>query len=98
RSKRDWSSDVCSSDLLRDPGTAYVSYRDLEEGGIKWLGVAKTTDAGRNWQLVWKEDSNPVARPATNIHDAWITERFGSDWGENQIGRASCRDSVIHVL
>ncbi|OLB40153.1 MAG: hypothetical protein AUH11_02480 [Acidobacteria bacterium 13_2_20CM_57_17] len=70
---------------LRDPGTAYVSYRDLEEGGIKWLGVAKTTDAGRNWQLVWKEDSNPAARPATNIHDAWITERFGSDWGENPL-------------
>src|SRR6266568_5150602 len=53
-----------------DPRTAYVSYRDLEEGGIKWLGVAKTTDAGRNWQLVWKEDSNPAAKPATNIHDA----------------------------
>src|SRR5207248_3891674 len=70
---------------LRDPGTAYVSYRDLEEGGIKWLGVAKTTDAGRNWQLVWKEDSNPAARPATNIHDAWITERFGPDWGENPL-------------
>ncbi len=70
---------------LRDPGTAYVSYRDLEEGGIKWLGVAKTTDAGRNWQLVWKEDSNPAARAATNIHDAWITERFGSDWGENPL-------------
>ena len=70
---------------LRDPGTAYVSYRDLEEGGIKWLGVAKTTNAGRNWQLVWKEDSNPAAKPATNIHDAWITERFGSDWGENPL-------------
>src|SRR5690349_9793001 len=50
---------------LRDPGTAYVSYRDLQEGGIKWLGVAKTTNAGRNWQLVWKEDSNPAAKPAT---------------------------------
>src|SRR5260370_2225768 len=33
---------------FRNPDTAYVSYRDLEEGGIKWLGVAKTTDAGRN--------------------------------------------------
>jgi len=70
---------------LRDPDTAYVSYRDFEEGGIKWLGVAKTTDAGRNWQLVWKEDSNPAAQPASNIHDAWITERFGSDWGENPL-------------
>ena len=70
---------------LHNPDTAYASYRDLEEGGIKWLGVAKTTDAGRNWQPVWKEDSNPVAKPATNIHDAWITERFGSDWGENPL-------------
>src|SRR6267142_5279586 len=70
---------------LRNPETAYVSYRDLEGGGIKWLGVAKTTDAGRNWQPVWKEDSNPAAKPAANIHDAWITERFGSDWGENPL-------------
>jgi len=73
---------------LRYPETAYVSYRDLEGGGIKWLGVAKTTDAGRNWQPVWKEDSNPGAKPATNIHDAWITERFGSDWGENPLALA----------
>ncbi len=70
---------------LRNPETAYVSYRDLEEGGIKWLGVAKTTDGGRHWRPVWKEDSNPAAKPATNIHDAWITERFGADWGENPL-------------
>ncbi|HLQ77331.1 MAG TPA: hypothetical protein VK210_08245 [Terriglobia bacterium] len=70
---------------LRNPDTAYVSFRELEEGGIKWLGVAKTTNAGRTWQPIWKEDSNPAAKPATNIHDAWITERFGSDWGENPL-------------
>jgi len=70
---------------LHNPETAYVSYRELEQDGIKWLGVAKTTDGGRNWQPVWKEDSNPAARPATNVHDAWITERFGSDWGENPL-------------
>src|SRR5712664_1782290 len=73
---------------LHNPDTAYVSYRDLQEGGIKWLGVAKTTDAGRNWKLVWKEDSNPAAKPAPNIHDAWITEQFGSDWGENPLALA----------
>jgi len=70
---------------LRNPETAYVSYRELVEGGIKWMGVAKTTDAGRKWQPVWKENSNPAAKPATNVHDAWITERFGSDWGENPL-------------
>src|SRR6267142_1203562 len=70
------------------PETAYVSYRELEESGIRWLGVAKTTDAGRSWQPVWKEDSNPAAEPGRNIHDAWITERFGSDWGENPLALA----------
>jgi len=70
---------------LRNPDTAYVSYRELEEGGIKWLGVAKTIDAGRTWQAVWKEDSSPSGKPGENIHDAWITERFGTDWGENPL-------------
>src|SRR6267378_637210 len=73
---------------LGNPDTAYVSFRELDEGGIKWLGVAKTTNAGRTWQPIWKEDSNPAAKPATNIHDAWITERFGSDWGENPLALA----------
>ena len=70
---------------LRNPKTAYVSYRELEQDGIKWMGVAKTTDSGQTWKLVWKEDSNLSGEPATNVHDAWITERFGSDWGENPL-------------
>lgn len=69
---------------LHNPDTAYVSYNDLEEGGVKWLGVAKTTDAGRTWSLVWKEDGT-AAKSGANIHDAWITERFGTDWGENPL-------------
>jgi photosystem II stability/assembly factor-like uncharacterized protein len=64
---------------------AYVSYRDLEEGGVKYMGVAKTTDAGRTWKPVWKEESAMSAKPAANVRDAWITERFGSDWGENPL-------------
>ena len=43
---------------LHHPATAYVSYRELEQDGVKWMGVAKTTDAGKTWKLVWKEDSN----------------------------------------
>jgi photosystem II stability/assembly factor-like uncharacterized protein len=70
---------------LQHPETAYVSYRDLEEGGLKYIGVAKSTDAGKSWKLVWKEDSNSSGKPAANVHDAWITERFGSDWGENPL-------------
>ncbi len=70
---------------LHHPEIAYASYRELDQDGIKWMGAAKTTDAGRTWKLVWKEDCNPSAKPAANVHDAWITERFGSDWGENPL-------------
>ncbi len=70
---------------LRNPATAYVSYRDLEDGGLKYMGVARTSDRGASWKLVWKEDSSMAGKPGQNIHDAWITERFGSDWGENPL-------------
>jgi photosystem II stability/assembly factor-like uncharacterized protein len=70
---------------VRKPEIAYVSYRDLQEGAVKYMGVAKTTDAGKTWKPVWKEESSVAGKPAANVHDAWITERFGSDWGENPL-------------
>jgi photosystem II stability/assembly factor-like uncharacterized protein len=63
------------------PQTAYLSYHRLNLDGKTWMGVAKTTDAGRSWNLVWKE--NEEAAP--NIHDAWITPRLGPGWGENPL-------------
>jgi photosystem II stability/assembly factor-like uncharacterized protein len=66
---------------LRHPEIAYVSYSRLKIEGKSWFGVAKTTNSGRDWQLVWKEADTP----AKNIHDAWITERFGPDWSENPL-------------
>lgn len=70
---------------LLHPETAYVSYRDLEDGGLKYMGVAKTTDTGRTWNLVWKEDIDTTGKPGANVHDAWITPKFGSDWAENPL-------------
>ena len=49
--------------------------------GKTWIGVAKTDNAGDSWQLVWKESG----AAAPNVHDAWITERFGVGWGENPL-------------
>ena len=69
---------------LRHPETAYLSYSHLKLDGKEWLGVAKTTDAGAHWELVWKESD----AAATNMHDAWITERFGIIWGENPLNLA----------
>ena len=66
---------------LHHPETAYVSYSDLVLEGKTWMGVAKTTNSGADWQLVWKESSGA----AENVHDNWITEHFGIGWGENPL-------------
>ena len=66
---------------LHHPDTAYLSYSDLTVSGKTWMGVAKTINAGDEWQLVWKESSGP----ATNVDDDWITDRFGVTWGENPL-------------
>jgi photosystem II stability/assembly factor-like uncharacterized protein len=66
---------------LRHPGVAYLSFNNLTIGRETWHGVAKTEDYGRDWTLVWKE----AHYPAANVHDAWITERFGPGWGENPL-------------
>jgi photosystem II stability/assembly factor-like uncharacterized protein len=66
---------------LHHPEIAYVSYSDLVLEGNSWMGVAKTSNAGRDWQLVWKESSEA----ADNVHDDWITPRFGVTWGENPL-------------
>ena len=63
------------------PQIAYASYSQLQLDGRKWLGVARTSDAGVHWQLVWKEDTTV----APNVHDAWIAQQFGPDWGENPL-------------
>ena len=65
----------------RNGNVAYLSYSELAHDGKKWLGVAKTENAGDSWQLVWKE----ADAAAPNIHDAWITPRFGVVWGENPL-------------
>jgi photosystem II stability/assembly factor-like uncharacterized protein len=73
------------------PDVAYVSYEGMRTRADQvrassdkkslFHGIAKTTDAGRTWKLVWKE----AETSAPNVHDAWITERFGTGWGEPAI-------------
>ena len=67
-----------------EANVAYVSYSNLhsdpsaKEG---YFGVARTSDTGETWKLVWKESSIAAA----NLRDVWITERFGPGWGENPL-------------
>jgi len=63
-----------------DPRIAYVSYKNLVDGlfgGLlnksSSLGVARTSDEGKTWDLVWKESSQPAA----NIREAWMSPFFG---------------------
>jgi photosystem II stability/assembly factor-like uncharacterized protein len=74
------------------PDIAYLSYSNLHG---RYFGVAKTTDAGRSWAPVWKESANA---PAENIHDVWVTQRFGPDWGENplSLGVAPTDPNVVY--
>ena len=62
---------------------AYLSYSHL--GSSRSYGIAKTTDAGRSWSLVWKETGE---ESAANIHDNWISARLGPSWGENPLNLA----------
>jgi photosystem II stability/assembly factor-like uncharacterized protein len=66
---------------LSHPQVAYLSYGGLRDGGATYIGVAKTEDHGRSWNLAWKE----AATSAPNILDAWIGERFGPGWGSNPL-------------
>lgn len=83
------------------PGAAYVSYRNLHTSSIPVIrdhfyyhGVARTTDMGRTWKPVWMEGRSA----APNVHDIWITERFGPGWGENPIhlGVAPADPDVVY--
>ncbi len=65
------------------PELAYVSYkvRGAAPGKLpQYMGVAKTTDAGESFELVWKDTT---VTPGPGMHDAWMNERFGPEWGEN---------------
>jgi photosystem II stability/assembly factor-like uncharacterized protein len=57
------------------PEIAYVSYSGLRAPVRVTWGVAKTTDSGRHWEPVY-----------SNVHDAWLADRFGAGWAGNPIG------------
>ena len=66
---------------LHHPDVAYVSYSNDRQGNAASYGVAKTSDRGRTWKLVWNESMTS----APNIHDRWMSEVFGPSWGGNPI-------------
>ena len=58
------------------PDTTYVGFRGLRTPLHASYGVAKTIDRGLHWQLVWQDTRTLAA----NVHDTWLSERFGPGW------------------
>jgi photosystem II stability/assembly factor-like uncharacterized protein len=58
----------------RYPKVAYVGFRGLQHGEGKenlFNGIAKTTDAGQTWKIVFKESNQPAA----NLQGTWVEQR-----------------------
>ena len=56
--------------------TAYLGLRGLRDAaGVRFNGIAKTTDAGRSWTVVHQE----ADRPSANLEPSWIEERALED-------------------
>jgi len=82
-----------------NPDVAYLSFKNLEMGlpGFRktWFGVARTSDRGRSWTLAWQSSGEAPA----NLQDAWITQFFGSGYGENPLALeiAPSNPDVVYV-
>lgn len=67
---------IAASDL--HPDVAYVGFRGLQLGEGKenlFNGIAKTTDGGQTWKIVFKESN----RPAANLTPSWLEQRAQQD-------------------
>jgi photosystem II stability/assembly factor-like uncharacterized protein len=64
----------------------YVSFEKvhLPDDSNSYFGVAKSADGGATWTIVRKEFDVTAA----NMHDSWMSRRFGPDWGDEPVGFA----------
>ncbi|MFK5974477.1 MAG: sialidase family protein [Flavobacteriaceae bacterium] len=74
-----------------DAANVYVvtsNYQEKKEDGktAHWFGAIKSSDAGRNWEWVWKggggsgEYGIRDGKDASNLKDAWVHKAFGEDF------------------
>src|SRR5207247_5348859 len=98
RSTRDWSSDVCSSDLPQNPLTVVTASEVLVEqaGDRPGIEVTEARQAARR-ELVLQHGPELVAQPCRGGADEAALGRGEVGGGQPsgkraQIGRASCRE------
>ena len=70
------------------PEVVYVSYSGLKvHQDTTCIGVAKSTDFGKTWKLVWKDvQTKDSYKPSPNFGQDWMNDRYGPGWGENPFG------------
>src|SRR5699024_11736505 len=92
RSKRDWSSDVCSSDLASTEAVRRVLPSDIPHMDARFnvsrtgvLLVALSKDPSLLWEGTRDRMHQPFRAEVLPI---------SSEWVNRQIGRASCRERV----
>ena len=68
---------------LHHPEVIYASFYhlNLSNDPKRYYGVVKTTDGGVTWSLVRHE----FDLTAPNMHDSWISARFGPDFGDQPL-------------
>src|SRR5690606_39476502 len=84
RFSRDWSSDVCSSDLLD-------VHADRASSEIQFGHVQRPTHANTSWDMARFET---VAHRWVHVAESGFGVAIGNDSTYGQIGRASCRERV----
>src|SRR3546814_20198570 len=83
----DWSSDVCSSDLLRDTKLSI----DLVDVAAGISSTLSNFNVDRETRFGFAEISLPILSPANNIS-------FAERLILTEIGRASCRERVCQYV
>lgn len=67
------------------PDVVYVSFRDPDSrdaaatSASRLIGVAKSEDGGKTWELAWKDT---FTKAAANYEGVWIDERYAPTWGD----------------
>src|SRR5690606_39588612 len=82
RFSRDWSSDVCSSDLLREVIKAAKILREEYQIHSNVYSVTSFNELARDGMVC--EEYNRLHPLAEDVKEAWVSK----------IGRASCRERV----
>src|SRR6266704_5910785 len=93
RSKRDWSSDVCSSDLSwAKAATTASARRPAEAAGCSARSTrsqerSEERRVGKECRARWWPDHSKKKKCSQNCHDRECALRFGQDFFELCVGR-----------